>query len=452
MLAARHAFFALVVVVCAAPLRSVAADGGPLVREAAYSFAASDGFASRCASDGVSLFAPTFPNNLVRFDLATTTRTASLALPVTDLYALAVNAGFAYVGTVSPFPPAILKVNTSGPMMRLAATLTLSGQAVAEGSAHAIIAATDRASLYAACVSTDGSPTIIAKIDAATFARPTIGPTQVQLGAGESNVVALAVNPSHLFACSLQDTNPRCARVHLASLTRDGGIVLVGVESVSGIVLDGAFMFVASLARILKVDTALPLGDMSVVATSALDAPDLIVNAMVVTLMPADASNIYVVLDEAPMRVVTLRRSDLLLVGPVGAADAGEDRVVLAGAFGLRGSVWALTSTSPPRVIKWSVNVTTTPEPPSRGADTSHEAAGVILVIACIVLAVVVTSSAFAFVKFRRRSAVLAEAGVVAADTIEFATRGAPGVAAAPVVEAYGPTIGGDDDVGVMSE
>ena len=346
--------------------------GRGLVRRLTFTFSSGDGTPTRIAADSTSIYILTAASKLLKFSMASNTLSAALTVSQGFTYSVIVVGAFAYV-TNALAPAKVTKVNTAGSMSEVS-TITLSGQALAEGNPYTLIA--DSTSIYVSCIEPFTSPSIISKIDIATFARPAVGPRQLQLLAGETNVWALALNTAmtFLFACSATVAPTTCARIELAGFSHAGSVTLASAAGVYGIAHDASHLYLTTNsfapAKVYKVFTNLPSGAMSLVTSVTL--PPLSDYGRAMAFMPLDAQHVYVITATSPMRAVQLHRSDLRLAGPVGVAGPGDNSVGVECAVGVGNRVYTATSTDPPRLVVWAAPTRTVTE--RRTATGSPEA------------------------------------------------------------------------------
>ena len=351
----RASVAALVVAVVLLAHASQGAIAGAIVRKSSRALNVGDGAGYPSATDGEFMYAPTTTNMLIKFNVNTMQRVAALTPSAASGRAVTIEAGIAYLATVS-IPAQIVKVNATT-MLEIAA-LSLSGQTVVENNAYAV--ASDAQFVYAACVGNGIAATVISRVAISTFDRAVgAGATQIQLQAGEKNVYSMVTNPAKtaLFACTNSAPDTKCVRIELAGFTRTGGATFAARRVVTSIVHDSnTFLFLAcqmTPAVIVKVDTALPLGTMLEVGVSALGSPND--NAKAVLLLPGDAAHVYAVISTTPMRVIKLRKTDMSLATPILSGAAGDAQVAYGAAVGVGTRAFVMTASNPAVVVQWGV-------------------------------------------------------------------------------------------------
>ena len=336
--------------------RSVSQPMQGLVRESAL--VVSGAFtAKRPCTDaaGGDMFVPIQnPPGLVRVNLSSMTeRGASLTLP-TNPSACVANGTDAVFVLLDTAPSTIATVSTAGANMTVMSNFLLTGPNE-NTCVHIVSSGTD---LFASCIGAGGDESYISRI---SIGPPLVRPPptqQIKWYTGMLNVYAITLNPakSCLFACSF--TGPSvCARAEFVPALQlvPPSLTLTDVDYVNDIVHDGAFLFAASFTIptvVVKID-APEDGLMSVLETSSLASP--LAYARGLALMPAmDATTVFVMCSMTPMIGVRLRKSDLSQVAAHGAA-LWKENAAVHGAFNVGNSIYAVTDSVPPRVIRWVV-------------------------------------------------------------------------------------------------
>lgn len=333
---------AFVLAIVATHVAHVAVSGSPssLTYAGSTLLQENDGTTRAPASDGKYLYLPAynFPSRLTKFDLATSTRVASLEFEMNENKAIGatVSDGFCYVA-LSGQPSKIVKVNTE--TMTRAAALTLgAGQDVAT----TIIS--DGVHLF---FGTFTHPCLVGRILLSTFERADV----ISLGSGENNGYTSVIDNSNttLYVCC-HSTPATCVAIRIRPVfERVAGVKLEsGETNPYGVVHDGAHLLVGlgtDPGAIVKVDTqtmtrvgALRLGENQVSVRGLVLAGDRHVLAFCHTV---------------PMSVFRVRIADMALQGSE-FAEMGDNYVAVDGAIARGTDVFVVTFATAPRVVRWT--------------------------------------------------------------------------------------------------